>query len=234
LGFWERYRQEQIVVYSRLVRIYRSIEAKNYDPVMHQTGYAIGDPGTEGGHSLGTEDTARELVGGSGDVDVYVRTQVHQIDDRADQNLARTLKLQTRKNTGTWYDISDVLADWVSMEDNVNITHGNDCSERLTAPATGSWLGNNQGVCDTSETQGASFSWTTDTEEYVEILHSVSMIDANLSNGDTVEFRLVESDDTLLTSYGLYPTINWSVSGGFQAAWAAKANQVIQPGIISV
>jgi hypothetical protein len=195
---------------------------------MEQDGYAIGDPGTEAGHALGTEDTPRTLTGGSGDVLIFVRIQVYQSQINADINLTKTLKAKADFNAAGYLDIpgpgAGDAANPIEMVDNVNLTQGNDTTERLTAPAMGAFLADNQGQCDTSSTQGASFDWTTDSQEYIEILLSLKCLDAQLSNGDQVLIQLTESDDTALGAYNQTVTINWS-EGAAGNPWYAYAQQ---------
>jgi len=194
--------------YSVAARAYLGIEAHNHDPVVDQGIFAWGDPGTETGHALDANSTDRTYtVDGGGNVLLFLRIELDQTRTTQDQNLSRTYKLQYRKDGGTWTDVTASSSNVQVIADS-NIADGAATTNRISGSAETFLAGDydeGDGVLDT-------ITWSTAIREHTESLWSLTLIDADLAAGEVLEFRVIESDDTLLNNSATadFPAINWN------------------------
>lgn len=187
--------------FSDLVNVVRSMRAMPFPATVDQLGFAWGDPGTETGHTIGTTNADLTLaVDGLGNVDKFLRFELEQTTSNADSDLTRTLQVQRRVNGGTYGLVpTSGASEPVLIVDHASITHGGNTTDRVSLSIE-TFKSTNAGIMDTSATS-ASFSWTGGTREHREMLISLRFVDANLSPGDTVDFRMVRNGGGLLASY---------------------------------
>lgn len=194
---------------SPLVKYARSISAHNIDPDPRQDGFAFGNPGTESGHTLDTEDTNRTVQeDGNGNYAFFLRIQLWQDITNADQNLTQTFKLKAQRNgTGGYTDVT-ASSSYVQVVANGDITDGGATSERLTAPSSGTWL---NGEIDEGDGTWDSITWTQATVQYTELLISLQIIDADMNADDYLDFRVYYTSDTALNGgvYDVTPRLIW-------------------------
>jgi hypothetical protein len=176
--------------------------------------YAIGDDdgADQSDYTLGTEDTARSFSDGSGNVNVLVR---YTIDNPTNSDIENVhhYKWQFQVDTDGWTNPTGGTTG-VILYDSTTLTHGADTTTRLTA-GTATFLSDNQGVIENAAAQNATFNWGGN--GHLEVVHGATIVDGDLSGGESITFRLVhgassgtEADGTLLTTYSVFPTINWN------------------------
>jgi hypothetical protein len=180
---------------SPLVRYARTIEAKNYDPLFRQNAFAL-------------QNTNRSFVTGTGDVNVILRQEVEQYEDRADQNLTATYKLQRQVGAaGGWVDVT-ASSTYAKVRDSTYNTDGaavttNRITGSTPTPAASSYTFLN-GEYDEGDGTLDSITWTNDVFEHTELVWSLQIIDTDFSAGEYIEFRIVESGGTVLDAYAAY------------------------------
>lgn len=197
---------------SRTVQIYRGISAHNTDANPSITAYAIGDDGTESGHTLGTEDTARAISGAGVDVDVFVRMKGTELTN-SDLTLNHLYKLQFQIDAGGWNDLTGASTGCIFFNSS-NITHGADTTDRLTGSEA--FITNNNGVVNNNGSMNATLLWVKNSSE-ADFLFAVRLVDADLTSDVALTFRVVHgagSDRTEGTTVPMdvTPTINWTAT----------------------
>ena len=175
------------------------------NPSINQLHFQFGDDdGSESAYTQDSIDTDVTVDVGSGNAVKNVRFELEQSIPNADQNLSYTYEIWTRKNSGTWYAVDDSTnVNWVQMYNSSNLTHGNNCSNRISGSAE-TFRGDN-GVCDTADHQSTAFTWNpaTNGKEHTELLFCIEFLAANLSDSDVIDFRVVISGGTALDSYSV-------------------------------
>lgn len=189
------------------------ILAHNHDPIVDQGIFAFGDPGTETGHTLDTSSVDRTTtVDGEGNYAFFLRINLNQTRTTQDQNLTRTYKLQYDKDgAGSWTDVTGSSSNVQVVADS-NITDGAATSERIGGTGAAFLAGEydeGDGVLD-------SITWSTGDTEYTEMLWSLQVIDADMAAGATLDFRVIESDNTALNNTGSedLPRLTWNAPAG--------------------
>ena len=188
------------------------ITAMNLDPVVDQLHFAWGDPGTESGHSLDANDTDRTVaLDGTGNYLAFLRFELDQTRSNADQNLTMTFKHQFQVNGGGYGDVTASSTEVQVVADS-NIADGAATTDRISG-SSATFLA---GEYDEGDGVFDAISWTISSLEHTELLSSLVFIDSALGAGDVVDFRIVESDNTLLDTYSVAnATLTWNapVSG---------------------
>lgn len=189
------------------------ILAHNHDPIVDQGIFAFGDPGTETGHTLDTSSVDRTTtVDGEGNYAFFLRINLNQTRTTQDQNLTRTYKLQYDKDgAASWTDVTGSSSNVQAVADS-NITDGAATSERIGGTGAAFLAGEydeGDGVLD-------SITWSTGDTEYTEMLWSLQVIDADMAAGATLDFRVIESDNTALNNTGSedLPRLTWNAPAG--------------------
>ena len=151
--------------------------------------------GYEDGTESGSSVKAAVNTGWVQDVDETFHIRL-LIQETAGASPAETfdLKLQYRKNTGSWTDVTTSSSNVKAVATD-NLTDGADTTQRI---GVGSWVTDNNWVCE-----DGICPLTTDTfsSSEAEALFSVQIVGADVVDGDVVEFRVLEVDATLLDSY---------------------------------
>ncbi len=199
---------------SRVVQIYRSILAHNSDPEFRQDHYRFGDDdgSTEANYTLiGTEDTILVLVqDGLGNITKILRISVDETLNNADQNQTVTFKWQFRIDTGggfgSWGDILTsggsepvLIVNASSFADDADTTLRNTATFSINADA------------GTTTEDGTHSSTLWDNQRTNEYVAAIQFVDANLGGGDALQFRILESDGTVLDVYDVIPEVTWTV-----------------------
>ncbi len=196
------------------------IVAVDMDASYDQTIFAWGDPGTESGHTIGTEDADVVLVGGSGDVRKFLRFKITQDQASADVLRTQAFKVVLNTNGGGYGDIPLTAgSNKVYISDHASITQDDDTTNRLTSAET--FLTPNGHVLDTAD-QGSALTFPQNVRREIEVLISLTFQDAQLVGGDVLDFKVVfgaggdTAEDTVLDSYGVADaTATWSIAPEF-------------------
>lgn len=194
---------------SPLARFVRSIEAHNHDPIVDQSIFAWGNPGTIAGHTLDSESVDRAPgAEGGGNYTAFLRIILIQTRSTADQNLTRTYKLQYSKNSGTWTDVTAASSNVRVVDDTNNADGANITTQRLSNQANTFQAGEydeGDGVVD-------AITWASVATRETELLWSLEFVDADLAASDTVDFRVLESGGTLLNNDATSdkPRLTWN------------------------
>lgn len=185
-----------------------------------QDGYRFyADDGNEAGSTaLGTQDVALSL-------DVEVRTALHlrirltETTGSASGAATDDFQLQRAINGGTWEDVNAVNTG-VQYSNSGNLTDSSATTERLTG-ATG--LGafqagevSEDGLVD--DYQFLASNWS-------ELLYSIAVNYSQVTNGDTITFRVLLNGSTL-GGYSVTPTINISKAVVGRKRMAAVGNLI--------
>lgn len=166
-------------------------------PQIDQETFRFGTDGAETTHGwVAAEDT--DISAGSGeDVEFgtgfFIRIRVQEQNSKEASNT--TLKLQYSRNSGTWTDVNGSS----SYVQSVGGTpaDASTTTERLTG-GTGTFIG---ATCY-DEADGAIGGGSLDIAQagFCEGLWSIQVIEGDVSNGDTLDLKIVEGDDTVLNN----------------------------------
>lgn len=186
------------------------ILAHNQDPVVDQLAFRWATPGTEAGHGWeAAENVALTLeTDGQGNYPIFLRIELEESTTNADQNLARTYKLQYRHQPsgsafGSWTDVTASSTHIQTLADS-NIVDGAATTDRLTTSADAFQAGE----YDEADGTFDSVSWVA-ARASSEFLSSLQIIDSAMGAGDVLECRIVESSGTLLQAYTRTPSLTW-------------------------
>ena len=203
--------------YSKAAQAYLGITAHNTDPDPTQEAYHFGDPGTETGHSQDTINTARTLtVDGAGNYAFFLRIGIEDMAN-SDQNLSHTYKLKYSKGGGAYTDVTASSSNVQAVADS-NIADGAATTDRVVSANTNFQAGEydeGDGTLDT-------ITWTSGNSWYTNVLFSLQIIDADMADGEHLEFRVYHTDDSVLSGgYANTPRLDWdagAAAGGFTGA----------------
>lgn len=150
--------------------------------------------GTESGSSqIANADTAFSFATNT---PFQYRILIQEYNTADSNNTAIQMRLEYRKNGGTWTPVTTTSSD-VEIVNHASLTQGDDTTQRI---GSGTWVTDNNWVCDTSGTTNASGS-TGFSDSEAECLWSIQIVDADVNNGDEIEFRATLSDGTTLDDY---------------------------------
>jgi hypothetical protein len=184
-------------------------------PVYVQTAFRIRRTDNEG---LNTAfDAGDPAENTNATIDAGVRFRVRfEVDETAGEGVNVTYKIQYNKNTTGWNDMRAI--DDAGGTEPIEVTwssqyaDGDATTDLLTTAASTFEAGVGVEGNITSNTVSPD---ATHTElEYCIMMHGVYQNNAQNSDGDTFELRLIESDDTVFSSY-TNPTITLNMPTGF-------------------
>lgn len=171
--------------------------------------------GTEGGAAtLGANDTPISSDVTSGNTVMQLRVQLESTDATA-LPVTSDWQLQYARNGGTWTDVT-TTSTAVKAFASANTTDGEATSPRLI-PGTGSFWGgkvSEDGLAD-------NLGWAAG--DYTELVYPITLVAADLANGDTVTFRVLRNASTLGITYTATPSITIVKSTGGAKAPADTA-----------
>jgi hypothetical protein len=187
-----------------------------------------GTPGTETGHGWEADQSVDLTLNedGNGNYAVFLRINLEQTRTTNDQNQTRTYKLQYRKDGGTWTNVTGSSSNVQAVADSPdNIADGAATTERLVGTNGYTFQSGEydegDGVCD-------AITWTATAQREAELLFSLQIVDADMADGAFLEFRVIESDDTLLNNSATadFPRLDWDS--------AALSPLAADPGAVTV
>jgi hypothetical protein len=157
-----------------------------------------GNEGSGGASFKESANIAHDFPTGELDVNVRLRWVIEA--QSGDVTNGREVKLQYEVNSSaTWNDVNG-SSSVARSSGSANLTDGEDCSEHGVSQDTGTgWAntGDNDGV---DEADGIAGTATTNllTDEYYIVEFCFQIREADVSNNDSIAFRLVRSDDDSL------------------------------------
>lgn len=116
--------------------------------------------------------------------------------------------LQYRKNGGTWTTITGSTNGCI-YDASANYVHADDTTQQISS---GTYISNNDGMNESSAGPGSTNRPDYTTTSTCEFEWCFSLVDADLSNGDTIEFRVL-NNAALLNTYTQIPMITISKAG---------------------
>lgn len=159
------------------------------------------DDGGEGSGGAGwheLEDVAHDFP--TGELDVNVRLRFAIFVDSGDIANLRP-QLQYNLNSSTFLDV-DAISIVARSSGSGNFTDGDDTTEHPFADfgGAGSFFGNNDGMDDVDGSAGSS---NTDivAEDYLAVEYCFQLREADLSDNDAIEFRLVDNSGGVFSTY---------------------------------
>jgi hypothetical protein len=153
-----------------------------------------------GGSWKEAQNTDLTAIDVTADVDLRLRTQI-KLTGGADINPA--FKYQYRKNLGSWLDITAASSN-VQTNASSHFADGDDCLEKLLGGAD-EFVSDNDAAEETSGT--FTMPVTFHIGNVIESELSFTLVSADLANGDDLDFRIVEGDATVFTTYTQTPSI---------------------------
>lgn len=162
----------------------------------------VSEPGATWAAALNTEHTL------SLDANFRLRFLVQEASGASYDN--QGFKLQYRLNDGTWTDVngaSSVIRASAS-------THVTDAADTTQLIGVGSFVSPNDGFDEADGAVGGAALDGAGNDE-VELEFCIQARSADVSGGDTVDLRLVESDGTAFDTYTEIP--RWTIAGGAPA-----------------
>ena len=160
-----------------------------------QDSYAFYSDGTESGSVIIGSANNSIIVGDEVGTDkpfdtpILIRFLIQEYGGKAGSSAFR---LQASKNSGAYAALSAVSG--VTAVDSVNLTPGDDCTQRIGA---GTFVSNNNGVGDNTDSGTAAFG----VSEESECLFTFEIDEALVADGDTFEFRVVDTADAVMDTY---------------------------------
>lgn len=186
------------------------ILAHNFDASYDQGAFRFGDAGSSLGSPTWEAAESVDLVleqDGVGDYALQVWISVLQTDDRADLLRTKGWRLQASLNGAAFVYVDDA-SDFVDMIADSGFADGDAISSTQVSGAGGFISGEAQETNDQSD----DITFTQDALSYTNLCWSVNLVDANIPTGQTVDFRVVETDGTLVAndSTSDKPRITWN------------------------
>ncbi|MFY9316581.1 MAG: DUF6701 domain-containing protein [Burkholderiales bacterium] len=181
-----------------------------------QAAFRFYEDGTEAGSTaIGAQDTniSRDLTGGNSNLQLRLRVQeINGLSGAATDDY----QLQYSKNAGAYANVTGASAN-VRGFNSGSLTDGGATTNRLTA-GTGSFVAgeiSQDGLVDDHQITASN---------YTEHLYSLTLMSADLANGDTLDFRVLRNG-AAFSSYAVTPRITVSkvVPGSFNAFETATA-----------
>lgn len=133
-----------------------------------------------------------------------------------------SFKLQASVNSGTWYDVTTSTSN-VKIVNSTYLTDGADCTQQI---GSGTFLSDNNGVCDVDGTTG-QLSLPTNQEAEFEYSLQISTNSCPF----LIELRLVEVNDTAM-SYNYYPFFGGSGFASIPTAFDTLETNTLERGTI--
>lgn len=167
------------------------ILAHNTEQVYNQGGFRFSaqSPVNTPTH-LAAENTNLTLAqDGLGNYDMHVRIEVGGTISNADLGTTEGFALQYNRNGGGWVDVNGTNVHVIPIADSNNADGASVTTNEISTNALNlnGLFDEVDGITGTIGTFGAS--WT-------EVVFSVRLVDGELNDGDTLDFRLVEDDRT--------------------------------------
>ena len=170
-----------------------------------QDAFRFYEDGTEPGSvAIASQDTS-VFRAVSGDNNLLIRFRVEKTTGSLSSPVS--WRLQYSKNSGSWTDVTTTSSN-VKAFNSSNLTDESATTERL-ASGTGTWTAGI--VTEDGEVDDLELL----TNRYTEFLFAITVLDADVSNFDTLDFRLLRNGSTLDT-YTVTPRIT-VVKSGFGA-----------------
>jgi hypothetical protein len=143
-----------------------------------------------------------------------------RIENRGGHETVTQYKLQYRLNGGTWTDVT-TSSDVVIAVATADYADGDDVAEFIGG--TGAYVSNNNAACDNDAafTLPAALS----ADQAFECHFTFQVVGADVSDEDTIQLRIVESDGTVLDAYTDTPTITVNAGAGEKTASGTPAAQ---------
>lgn len=112
-----------------------------------------------------------------------------------------SLQIQYRKNLGTWTNVTASSSN-VKAVDSTKLTHGADTTQQVGG---GTFLTNNNWVEDVDGVTDDSAAFAGSDEAEVEF--ALQIVDADVTDGDQIELRVVKAGGTVLATYTNTPEL---------------------------
>ena len=174
------------------------------DPVLEQEVFRFGSDGTETGYSFIANQSIDIIVGDDGSEDIgfgtiiILRIRFAETAGATSTVQNIDLELQRSLNGGTFAQVngSSTVAQSIASA----MTDGEDATERLTGGAT-TFKTNNDCV---DEADGICGGGVLDVagSEFTEAVYAIQIISGDVSNTDTVDFRLTRDGGTVMDNEG--------------------------------
>lgn len=137
------------------------------------------------------------------DENFRIRFLVEELDDVAEDDVQ--FQLQYNKNSGGWNDVNGGSLN-VRSSASSNVVDGADTTEQLSGPGT--FITNNDGFDEANGLAGGTvLDFTTTVNQEVELEYCCQVRGVDVSNGDSIQLRLVKEADVLLDTYTNTPTL---------------------------
>ena len=132
---------------------------------------------------------------------VRLRVLVQQTVSNANTSLARTFKLRYSLNGAAYTDVGaqGVETEPVRMADSPNVADDQATTQQL---GTGSFVAG-----DIEENNSAAITFTSGALSETEIEFVIQLYGGRINNSDTLDFRVYETDNTLLAAYTVTPRL---------------------------
>ena len=179
-----------------------------HNPVLDQQNFQFYEPGTESGAaSIAAQDTDIDRQTGTGNA-FQIRIALNESGSVATGGA--TYKLRVSKNSGSYVNVTASSSD-VQVTDDSNITDDAATTNRLTVGGGGgSFVTGRFDDVDGSTTSNVNVTGG----DWTELLWSIYIVDADVANNDTLDFRVYDSDDTVISgSYNITPRVTVDASG---------------------
>jgi hypothetical protein len=118
--------------------------------------------------------------------------------------MASNIALKLQRNWsggGGWVDVT-TSSSVVKAVAHPYIADGSDCTQQIGA---GSFLSNNDGFSEDGTCGGSVLDFAGNDETEVEFM--VEIIGSDVTTGQTIDFRVVQTDDTIMDNYNHTPTV---------------------------
>lgn len=137
------------------------------------------------------------------DVNIRVRFGIEETADVADPNVQ--FQLQYNKNSGGWNDVNGSSTN-IRSSLSTKLVDAENTTEQLAM--AGTFLTTNAGVDEVNGlVGGANLDFSASANEEVELEFCFQVRSADVTNGDTIQLRIVKEADELLSTYTNTPTL---------------------------
>jgi hypothetical protein len=170
------------------------------DPVLEQEAFRFGDnTGTESTHGW-LANQSIDITAGSGlDVEIaapfLLRIRIAETAGATSTVNNVDVELQVNNTGAGWTAVTTTSTNGIQAVASTPTTNGNDTTERLTGGAT-NFDTSNAGQSEDGTSGGANLDIAGD--DFSEHLFAIQVVDANVSNGDTLDFRITRDGGTLM------------------------------------
>ena len=172
--------------------------------------------------ALAAQDTAHSVDVSGGDVNLQLRARLQSTSNEP-VPVTDDFQLQWEKNaSGTWTNVT-IGGTTVVPHASANLTDATATTNRLGAGA-GTFVAGRVSEDGLADNQG----WSAN--NFTEVLYSLTLKQANLTNGDTLRFRVLRNAATTGFTYTAVPTINVGTAGPTTHQLAATGNTATTAG----